>query len=248
MPAFGGMIKFTSRGVLMNWLSARVGMVLVVVTLMAGCSMDVQPEPDPLPEPSLSLPEPSVTQVPEPPELPIPVASGDVIGGGPSEDAEAVARINLLLNDIPGDYQVTGQDALAYANELSALFPTLGPAFDKVSVATDCAFTSGVIGAKAYLAPDLRHAGATVIVSGKQLQNLGAIALDCIVREVLGESLPFGGGEEGFDPCFDSYQLDAVINGVTDRYYVFTAGTNPETCQYLRSAHEYQTLKPTPIG
>ena len=179
---------------------------------------------------------------PEPPELPIPVASGDVIGGGPSEDAEAVARIDLLLNDIPGDYQVTGQDALAYAKELSELFPTLGPAFDKISIATDCAFTSGVIGAKAYLAPDLRHAGATVIVSGKQLQNLGPIALDCLAKQVLGTSLPFGGGEEGFDPCFDSYQLDALINGVTDRYYVFTAGTNPETCQYLRGAHMGQGL------
>ncbi|MBT2519074.1 hypothetical protein J7E29_16655 [Streptomyces sp. ISL-90] len=169
------------------------------------------------------------------------------MGGGASEDPAAAARINALLTDIPNDYQATGQEALDYANRLATLFPALGPAFSKISVATGCAFSSGVLGAKAYATPDLRAAGVMLIVSGKQLQNLSAIAFDCLVNEVVSEV--FGGGPVGgFNPCFDSYQLDANVDGVDDRFYVFTAGTNQETCQYLRNSHIGLGLQPTPIG
>lgn len=184
----------------------------------------------------------SPVQVPlqAPARLPDPRSS--VSGGGPlSADAQAVARIELQLPAIPQDLQLTGLQALEYAGRLASAFPGLAPAFNGLNQVARCAIQHGVIGAKAYITPELTAAGVMVVLSRGQLQQLPQIALRCFFSGVMGGGLTEG----GFSPCIRQYFYDAAINGVADRYFVVVGGTNTASCDLLESFH--RRFNPTPF-
>jgi hypothetical protein len=157
---------------------------------------------------------------------------GSVTGGGPAGDPDAVARMNAQFPMVPGDITLTDAQALEYVGKLPALFPGLSTVMTNITKVSQCATSHGVVGARLYLAPDRSHLGAIVAVSQIQSQKILEIAGRCLLKEAVG-----GGGPGGFDPCFTKYSIVDQVNGVTDRYYIFTAGTNAAWCNQVRQFH-----------
>jgi len=158
------------------WRSTGAFVVGAVLTLVTGAC---DPGPDPPPPPSTTTPTTTFTP---PPTLPSPdVSGGGPLGGG---DPAAVRRINAQLPDVPEDIQLTGTEAVGYIEKIVAVVPALAPNFKLLSSSVSCLLDYGVVGAKAYLTPDLRAAAAVVIVSGTQAQQLPQIALQCFVGDV----------------------------------------------------------------
>jgi hypothetical protein len=157
---------------------------------------------------------------------------GSVTGGGPAGDPDAVARINAQFPPVPGDITLTDAQALDYIGKLPGLFPGLSTAMTNITKVSRCAAENGIVGARAYIAPDYSRLGAIVVVSQLQSQQILEIAGRCLLHEALG-----GGGPAGFNPCFDKYSIVDQVNGVTDRYYIFTAGTNAAWCEQVRQFH-----------
>jgi hypothetical protein len=168
-----------------------------------------------------------------------PMTNLSVSGGGPSGDPAAAARITAQYPVIPADYQVEGSQAIEYMTRLAQYVPAMSTIVGDLKTANDCLSAYGVVGTKAYLTRDLTQFGAIVVVSQLQAQQLPAIAAKCFVHSVL------GGGAGGFNPCFASYRITDTVSGVTDNYYIFTAGTNQEWCDYVRYGH--RNFSPQPI-
>jgi hypothetical protein len=133
---------------------------------------------------------------------------------------------------IQGDYTVSGSEALSYINDLVAFAPELNDEFSKLATEASCAMNYGVIDAKAYLTNDLTEAGAMVVLSNHQAQQLPVIALKCLVSQIIGGG---PGVPSRFQPCFTSYTIEDSVAGVEDRYYVYAAGTNAAWCTYLKA-------------
>ena len=150
-----------------------------------------------------------------------------------SGDPQAAARISAQLPEVPQNLQLRDQQALEYAQRVASIFPSLAPALGVVNRVAGCAIAYGVVGAKAYITPDLRAAGVMMVLSRHQLQQLPQLALQCFVRGVLGG----GTTAEGFSPCTRQYWYDSAVNGVADRYFVFVGATNTASCDALQSAH-----------
>jgi hypothetical protein len=160
-----------------------------------------------------------------------------VSGGGPAGDPEAVARIEAQFPMIPGDITLGGDSALAYMDRLKTLVPGL-PQMTAVTKVSNCAFTHGLVGVKAYVTPNLSRAGAVVVVSERQLDHFASIAARCFIEEVS------GGGGGGFDPCYESYSIRDSVAGVDDKYYIFVAGTSPSFCSYVHDSHRNFDIQP----
>jgi hypothetical protein len=154
-------------------------------------------------------------------------------GGSLSGDQAAAARIQAQYPPPPvGDFTVTDSEAFAYISRLAQLFPGLNEAMSALKEAGTCAINYGVIGAKLYVTPDFQEAGAIVVVSAGQAQQLPAIAAKCALNRVLG-----GGPSGGFNPCFESYEIRDRVNNVDDNYYILVAGTNQAWCDYVMQGH-----------
>jgi hypothetical protein len=246
--------------------ASLAGVLVVLAVVLGGCGeTEIETRTVAVP-----LPTPVPSQTPEPVERPLPeatpgsgsvIVSGDpagdatksgVTGGGPSDDgsgevsggglagdAKAVARIQAQLPSFLGYITLDGDQALSVITELVNFVPAFG-ALSHVTTVTNCAVDYGVVGMRAYLAPDRSHAGAVVVVSHTQIQpgQLATIAAQCFISQVLS-------GGPGFDPCFTSYSIDNQVDGVNDRYYIFTGATNGQFCDAVRSAHA--NFNPQPI-
>jgi hypothetical protein len=140
---------------------------------------------------------------------------------------------------IPGDITLIDEQALAYIPKLQQYVPVPIPQLSAIRTVGKCAVSYGVVGARAYIARDLSRAGAIVVVSRGQAQELPNIAARCLVNEVVG-----GGPAGPFQPCFSKYTIDDVVNGVQDHYYVFVAGTNREWCAYVETFHSSYNPQP----
>jgi hypothetical protein len=229
------------------------GLALLVATLGAaavgcGCGEDTRTV-------LVSQPVPAPTGEPDPPSRHLPAISGagqrgavvekdDVVGGGPaSGDEQAVVRLNAQFPDGAGTYVLTDAEALDYLNKAAAAFPELNLVVGRLKKVATCATEYGVVGARAYVAPDFSHAGAMVAISRLQLERLPQIAAKCFIDNVIGGG-PSTTGR--FNPCFTSYSIDAQVNGVVDRYYIFAGGTNQAWCDYFAAYHRY--LNPQPLS
>jgi hypothetical protein len=231
---------------------------LVALTVVAiGCGAEKTTtvlESPPVPTPA-STPAPAERKLPPMTDpsrrapVTAPTAGGDVTGGGQvtgggpaAGDPAAVARINAQYPQVPGDYILTDADALGYIGRLGGLFPELNVVMSRLTTVGKCAIEFGLVGARAYLTPDYSQAGAIVVVSRNQAGRLPSIAARCLVSEVLNGG---PGTSGGFQPCFSSYSIDDTVDGVVDRYYIFTGGTNGAWCDLVRDFHK--NFNPQPI-
>lgn len=232
-------------------LQRLTGLAVFLAALAAalsGCGSDEtrtvlvsQPVPAPATEPdpaSRSLPS-----IPDPSQEDPVTEKGDVVGGGPaSGDPDAVVRINAQYPEVPGSIILTDAKALEYIGRLARFFPELNVVMSRLTKVAKCAIDNGVVGARTYIAPDYSHAGAMVVISRLQSQQLPTIAAKCFISDLIGGG-PSTTGR--FDPCFTSYTMENSVNGVVDRYYIFAGGTNQQWCTFFKSAHQH--LNPQPI-
>jgi hypothetical protein len=137
------------------------GALVVVGVATIGCGADGEtrtvtvgaPTPSPArPASPVERPLPRVTR-PDPRASLARPSPSTVVGGGPSGDAAAVARIEAQFPVVPGDLTLTGAAALSYADRLANAIPGLG-ALRKLTKVGSCATRYGLVGAKAYVTPD----------------------------------------------------------------------------------------------
>jgi hypothetical protein len=150
--------------------------------------------------------------------------------GLPDSGTDA-ATMEAQLPNLPDRYQFEGEKALDVLQQVVSTTPGLGRAFGLVLTAADCLLRHGAIGAKAFVTQDATAASAILIVSNRAIQNASNLVVTCLVEELIG-----GGG--GWSPCVDRYLYDRNTDGVQDRYYVFTVGTNLDECPMLRATHQ----------
>lgn len=227
-----------------NFVSALAAVGMAAV-LLVGCIDGGSAAPRPPQGPTASGPgAPRLPQDPtssaQPPSLRAPtrVPQPEVRGGGPLSggDPKAVARINALLPTLGEDIQLSGSDAISYAQQVANLIPAMSRTFSAFFTGANCALSYGVLGVRAYVRPDLTAASAIVILSQGQLQQAPQIAARCLVAEVLG-----GGGT--WNPCAKTYNFAAQVDGVADRYYVLIVSTT-QACETIAAQH--QRFSPSP--
>lgn len=198
-------------------------------------------------------PGPTTTQAPPPPPHPSVLPAMENLGeGGPlTSDPAAAARVEQFPQPtgpnaqpwIAGDHVVTDSEALFWIGLAVHAFPELGNSFADLAAGAKCAVNLGVVGVEAYATANYSEAGAILVISHKQAQNLPLDALRCIVGHVLGGG-PSAPGP--YQPCFTSYMIEDVANGTQDSYYVYVAGTNAIWCSNVAAYHH--SLNEQPIN
>jgi hypothetical protein len=160
-----------------------------------------------------------------------------VLGRPTAFDAQSVSA---QVPTFTGDYELNGQDALRYVNDLRRIIPGTNWYFLVLDQVINCALKEGVVAARAYVGKNDQQlpvsATVVVVLSAGQLQNLTQAAVKCALATL---HVPNGGPTDGFSPCAEAYSYDVQHAA---RYFVLAASSTQTYCAAVKNWHAQRNV------